>query len=271
VIGTIVFVLVFVVLGLSVVLVAMRSGRRPAPGRRPSRSVRRWQTGAIAAVTLLLGIGVPALVLIDNSESHAQNGPGGVDLSEREAEGRQLFARNCSTCHTLAGSNAVGRVGPNLDQLNGGDLKPAFVLDAIEKGRNQGRGNMPAGLVQGEDAKAVAEYVAAVAGRSANQRLRATQRPPPASALAGAPRPDVRRPSFRVRQDPFARRFSATCGVVPSDASLTISSVGLAITPPSSREFRRCYDAPRSEPLNLRRRSAGSGGPTTHWGESQPA
>jgi mono/diheme cytochrome c family protein len=165
VIGTIVFVLVFVVLGLSVVLVAMRSGRRPAPGRRPSRAARGWQTGVIAAVTLLLGIGVPLLVLIDNSESHAKNGPGGVDLTAQQAEGRRLFARNCGACHTLNGSNAVGRVGPNLDQLNGGELKAGFVLDAIEKGRNRGNGNMPADLVQGDDAKAVASYVEAVAGR----------------------------------------------------------------------------------------------------------
>lgn len=165
-IGTILFVLAFVVLGLAVVLVAMRSGaRRPDPGRRPNRSARRWQTGAIAAVTLLLGIVVPVLVAVDNSESQAKNGPGGVDLSEREAHGRQLFARNCGTCHQLGGSNAVGRVGPNLDQLNGGNLTPNFVLNAIEQGRNRGNGNMPADLVQGDDAKAVAEYVAAVAGR----------------------------------------------------------------------------------------------------------
>lgn len=164
-IGTIVFVLVFVVLGLSVVLVAMRSGRRPDPSQRPSRGARRAWTGTIAAVTLILGIGVPALVLVTNSESHAKDGPGGVDLSSTEAHGRQLFARNCSTCHTLAASNATGRVGPNLDQLNGGNLTAAFVLDAIKNGRARGNGNMPAGLVVGQDAKDVAAYLAAVAGR----------------------------------------------------------------------------------------------------------
>jgi mono/diheme cytochrome c family protein len=165
VIGTIVFVLAFVALGLTVVMVAMRSGRQPGSGQRPSRAARRAWGGAIVAVMVLLGIGLPLLVLITNSESHAQSGPGGVDLTAAQAHGRELFARNCATCHTLAGSQAVGRVGPNLDQLNGGNLKPAFVLDAIQKGRARGMGNMPAGLLTGDDAKDVAGYVAAVAGR----------------------------------------------------------------------------------------------------------
>ncbi|HEX5927292.1 MAG TPA: hypothetical protein VFY45_25980, partial [Baekduia sp.] len=62
-------------------------------------------------------------------------------------------------------SAAVGRVGPNLDTLNGGNLKPAFVLDAIEKGRARGAGQMPSGLLYGAEAKDVADYVSTVAGR----------------------------------------------------------------------------------------------------------
>ncbi|HEU4975193.1 MAG TPA: cytochrome c [Baekduia sp.] len=164
-IGTIVFVLAFVVLGLGVVAVAMRSGRHPDPNRRPSRAQRRAWGSSIALFMVVVGIGVPLLVLITNSSSHAQQGPSGVDLTEAQAHGRQLFAENCATCHTLSASHAVGRVGPNLDQLNGGNLTPAFVLDAIKNGRARGMGNMPAGLLTGQDAKDVASYIAAVAGR----------------------------------------------------------------------------------------------------------
>lgn len=164
-IGTIVFVVAFVAIGLTVVLVAMRSGQRPDPSRRAPRKVRRAWTGTLAALTLAVGIGVPALVLITNGESHADTGPGGVQLTDAQVHGRELFAQNCSTCHTLAGSNATGRVGPNLDELNGGNLMPAFVLDAILHGRARGNGNMPVGLLQGQDARDVAAYVAAVAGR----------------------------------------------------------------------------------------------------------
>lgn len=163
-IGTVAFILVFVALGLGVVLVAMRSGRGPS-NRPPGRGQRRATAlGAIIAMAAV-GLAVPALVIAFNANDHAKQGPGGVDLSSAQAHGRELFTKNCATCHTLAGSHAVGRVGPNLDTLNGGDLKPAFVLDAIQKGRSRGAGQMPANLLFGQDARDVASYVSAVAGR----------------------------------------------------------------------------------------------------------
>jgi mono/diheme cytochrome c family protein len=166
VIGTILFVLVFVGIGLTVVLAAMRSGRGPSrPTDGPSRGARRFTTIAVTLAILVIGLGLPALVLAVNANNHAKQGPGGVNLSEAQANGRELFTKNCGTCHTLAGSKTVGRVGPNLDELNGGNLKPAFVLDAIHKGRARGQGQMPAGLLTGQDAQDVASYVAAVAGR----------------------------------------------------------------------------------------------------------
>ena len=38
------------------------------------------------------------------------------------------------------------------------------MLDAVEKGRARGNGNMAANLVEGEDAEAVAEFVAVAVG-----------------------------------------------------------------------------------------------------------
>ena len=72
-----------------------------------------------------------------------------------------MFAEKCSTCHTLAASNAVGRVGPNLDNLR---PPKGLVLDAIKNGRARGQGQMPAGLIDGSDAQDVAAYIAATAG-----------------------------------------------------------------------------------------------------------
>jgi mono/diheme cytochrome c family protein len=165
VIGTIVFVAVFVVIGLTVVLAAMRSGRGPHDQRTESRPARRaWGLG-IAVVIAAVGIAVPLLVLINNGDSHAKQGPSGVDLTTAEANGRELFVKNCATCHTLSASNSVGRVGPNLDQLGAVQGQPAFVLDAIKNGRARGMGQMPAGLLLGQDAKDVAAYVAKVSGR----------------------------------------------------------------------------------------------------------
>jgi Cytochrome c len=177
-----VFVLGFVILGLGTVLVAMRSGSRPKPGG-PGRSGRRWLVIGLPIVLIVIGIGIPALVLAGNVHHHSDVGPGGLVLFSHsnaktntnidEVHGRHVFAEHCTTCHTLHGANAVGKVGPNLDLLIGGlggsdaaatKTKRAFILSAIEQGRERGSGQMPAQLVVGREAADVAAFVAAVAG-----------------------------------------------------------------------------------------------------------
>jgi cytochrome c551 len=164
-IAALVFVLAFVVLGLSVVFLAFSGGPRGAHERRarPSRASRRAVAAGTVMVVLGLGVAVPLAVAVVNGNDHAKHAPGGVaDLTEAEVNGRAVFAKYCATCHTLKASNAVGKVGPNLDVLH---PPKALVLDAIKNGRARGRGQMPAGLVDGQDAQGVASYVAAVAGR----------------------------------------------------------------------------------------------------------
>jgi mono/diheme cytochrome c family protein len=164
-IAALVFVLVFVALGLSVVFVAFSGGPRGV-GRsrgRPSRTGRRVVVAAVAIVVAGLGVAVPLAVGLVNGDDHAKNAPGGVDLTASEASGRATFAKYCSTCHTLRASNAVGKVGPNLDVLH---PPKGLILDAIKNGRARGQGQMPAGVVDGQDAQDVAAYVAAVAGQS---------------------------------------------------------------------------------------------------------
>jgi mono/diheme cytochrome c family protein len=116
----------------------------------------------VTLVVVLLGVAVPLAIGVANKNDHAKTAPGGVELTASEEAGRAVFARYCSTCHTLKASNAVGKVGPNLDVLH---PPKGLVLDAIANGRARGQGQMPAGLVDGEDAQDVAAYVAAVAGR----------------------------------------------------------------------------------------------------------
>jgi mono/diheme cytochrome c family protein len=155
------FVVGFILIGLAVVAAAFSGSRRRegrAPG--PTRSGRRAVGAAVAAVVVLIGILVPALVLA--AGRNADKGPGGVELNAAETRGRQVFHERCSTCHTLAAANATAKVGPNLDALR---PPKELTLDAIAKGRAQGRGQMPAGLVDGEDAQDVAAFIAKVAGR----------------------------------------------------------------------------------------------------------
>jgi mono/diheme cytochrome c family protein len=162
-VAAVIFVLAFLVLGLGVVLLAF-SGRASVRYRRgaPTRAGRRFVAVVVAIVVVGLGVAVPLAIGVVNGTDHAKSAPGGVDLNASQAAGRSVFAKYCSTCHTLKASNAVGKVGPNLDVLH---PPKVLILDAIAKGRAQGQGQMPAGLVDGEDAQDVAAYVAAVAGR----------------------------------------------------------------------------------------------------------
>src|SRR3954465_12779353 len=155
----------WLVAGLGIFFVAFRGGRRRAPdGARggDTRGSRRATLLTCAAIFLVFGIVLPGIVLAANGDNKSKQAPGGVDLSSAQVNGRTLFAKNCATCHTLHAVNAVGKVGPNLDQLR----PPApLVVNAIEQGRARGNGQMPAELVAGQDAKDVASFVAAVAGR----------------------------------------------------------------------------------------------------------
>jgi mono/diheme cytochrome c family protein len=162
-IAALIFVLAFITLGLCVLFLAFSSGPAGARLRRKTAS-RRGRTIIGVAVTIVivgLGVAVPLAVALVNRDNHAENAPGGVDLNASQTAGREVFAKYCATCHTLRASNAVGRVGPNLDNLR---PNKALILDAIAKGRAQGNGQMPVGLVNGEDAQNVANYVSAVAG-----------------------------------------------------------------------------------------------------------
>jgi mono/diheme cytochrome c family protein len=150
----------FITLGLGVVFVAMRGGPRGVRDtlevgrKRPLHAVEFAVAGAIA----LFGLAVPAVVL---SGGQASAGPGGAKLPPNEQEGRKLFAEKCATCHTLEDAGAVGKVGPNLDELAPAE---ALTLNVIDKGR-AGKGQMPAQLVETDEAKKVAAYIADVAGR----------------------------------------------------------------------------------------------------------
>ena len=162
-IAAVIFVLAFLLLGLGVLVFAF-SGRTGGRSRRgaPSRASRRFLAVMLTIVILALGLAVPLAIGVVNSNDHATNAPGGVDLNAAQTNGRAVFGKYCATCHTLKASNAVGKVGPNLDVLH---PPKGLILDAIAKGRARGQGQMPSQLVTGPDAQNVANYVATVAGR----------------------------------------------------------------------------------------------------------
>jgi mono/diheme cytochrome c family protein len=98
-----------------------------------------------------------------SKEGEESASPEKVAASDEEA--KELFQTNCGACHTLARGGTDGIVGPNLDDLLGGgtpETNQQRIENAIENGFE---GRMPAGILQGEDAELVANFVARVAGQ----------------------------------------------------------------------------------------------------------
>ncbi|QQK75838.1 cytochrome c [Salicibibacter cibarius] len=97
---------------------------------------------AVAGISLMLilsfvGLGEPA-----EEEEGEENGE-----EESVDAGAEIYEENCLSCH---GENMEGDSGPEIEGQGVDE-----VMTAIE----EGPGSMPEGLVSGEDAEAVAEYV----------------------------------------------------------------------------------------------------------------
>jgi mono/diheme cytochrome c family protein len=162
--GVFLFIGFWVLVGLTIFVIALSGGPREARTRvfqSQSRRGRRTTVVVILIVCLAFGVALPALV-IANDEHQDKAGRADVKLTASQKRGRELFGHTCNQCHTLAASKTVGKVGPNLDNLRPPE---ALVLNAIQQGRARGNGRMPAALLQGQDAQDVAAYVSKVAGR----------------------------------------------------------------------------------------------------------
>jgi mono/diheme cytochrome c family protein len=126
-------------------------------------------------LVLFLAVLIPWLAF--RSDGDAARGAQEVPADLKS--GQSLFETNCGTCHTLYAAGTDGNYGPNLDVL----LAPAGppegstaastikgtegrVLNAIENGVDSTTttGRMPGGILNQEQAKEVAEFVARTAG-----------------------------------------------------------------------------------------------------------
>jgi mono/diheme cytochrome c family protein len=126
------------------------------------------------------------------------------DESADQARGKVLFVDKCGSCHTLADAGTTGKVGPDLDAAFAGPrsegykestirsvvrgqiayptVEPVGIIENPEGGPPQRAPGMPADLVTGDDADAVAAYVASVAGTQMGAETGATTTqaaPPP--------------------------------------------------------------------------------------------
>jgi mono/diheme cytochrome c family protein len=127
-----------------------------------------------AIVVLVLAAVIPWLAFrADGDAAKAEPVPANLK------GGQSLFQTNCGTCHTLYAAGTDGNFAPNLDELlaptgppEGSNAQQTIeategrVLNAIENGVDSSTtpGRMPAGVINGEQAKEVAAFVAATAG-----------------------------------------------------------------------------------------------------------
>lgn len=120
--------------------------------------------GLFAAICLIV---IPLWALGKEGDASA----GTVQVTSEDEEGKDLFANNCGSCHTLAAAGTNGVVGPDLDDLlvsSGINTAEQYeglrgrVLQAVNCGIG---GRMPRAILLGEEAEQVASFVAAYAGR----------------------------------------------------------------------------------------------------------
>ncbi|MBP3041689.1 cytochrome c [Bacillaceae bacterium Marseille-Q3522] len=83
-----------------------------------------------------------------DSGSSAENGNNTADAGDEA----KIYMQKCSQCH---GAELEGGVGPNLSGI-GGELSK----EEIETIILEGKGGMPKELIKGEEASAVAEWLA---------------------------------------------------------------------------------------------------------------
>ena len=173
--GTWLFVAFWALLGLGVFFIAVRGGLGGARAtlQSQSRGARKTSTAIFLIIYVGFGVAIPLVFLIGNKD-RASAQVSGIKLNAAEKRGRELFGQRCGVCHTLAAASAIGKVGPNLDQI-----KPSqsLVLHTITYGCLQdppspssptnclGQGTMPAAIIAGVQAQDVAQFVAKVAGK----------------------------------------------------------------------------------------------------------
>jgi mono/diheme cytochrome c family protein len=105
------------------------------------------------------------LALVALSVFGAACGSEGVQVNDR---GANLFAERCAGCHSLKAAGTHGSVGERISgpNLNFRHETKDTVLFAIRNGGFSGA-IMPQNVVVGQDAEAVAEFVAKYAGTQA--------------------------------------------------------------------------------------------------------
>jgi mono/diheme cytochrome c family protein len=124
---------------------------------------------------VLLAVLIPWLAFRADGDAET----GGQEVTANLVAGQTLFKTNCGNCHTLYAAGSDGNFAPDLDVLlaptgppSGSTAQQTIeatkgrVLNAINRGVDSTTpGRMPGGILSGQQAEEVAEFVAQTAGR----------------------------------------------------------------------------------------------------------
>ncbi|MEO2077618.1 MAG: cytochrome c551 [Bacillus sp. (in: firmicutes)] len=106
-------------------------------------------------LTLLLGTSlVMGLAACGGGGDKTKDTGNGTTDTAQAGDAQKIFDQKCSSCH---GGDLKGGMGPNLTKV-GSKYSKDEILDILKNGKS---GGMPAGLVSGDEADQVADWLAA--------------------------------------------------------------------------------------------------------------
>lgn len=110
--------------------------------------MKKWLGAVLLGVLLVLGACGGG-----NDNGNANNGNDNAGDNTVDASAAEdLFKKQCASCH---GEDLSGGAGPSLETV-GADKSAGDIKEIIE----DGTGSMPAGLLSGDDAQTVADWLA---------------------------------------------------------------------------------------------------------------
>jgi mono/diheme cytochrome c family protein len=123
----------------------------------------------LGVLTVALAVVVIVFAVSGDDSEPAAPTAGGASDPQADPQAVATFQDTCGTCHTLSVAGTDGDVGPVLDDYA---FDRERVLTTIENGVDN---QMPAGLLEGKDAEAVADLIAGDEPTTANPSEAADQ------------------------------------------------------------------------------------------------
>lgn len=143
---------------MKVVFVKLNKGIHKEERRMKKNPVVPYALIAVIGIALVIVISIAGIHQRDDIQKAEEGGETQEQKGAEEGEGGEttdpeaIFKQNCSSCH---GEDLSGGMGPNLQDIGSKHSK-----DEIEGIIEEGPGQMPPGLIEGDPKDAVAEWLA---------------------------------------------------------------------------------------------------------------